>query len=423
MTRTDDLVIAYLETLHRHRALVAAAYHQGRIDAGDDPAARRGIPDLRRHRALVPLDQDAFRLASSLSRHFDEVLQKEQLFAAVGGNVADLAARLPLLVAEAVKAHLEGRTEDLDGYTDAFSNAVFDLADHIGGALQTLRMLADTRFASVRTLAEKQRQNAWYIGRAERLGEAIKALQGGGLMDRLDEEPGAAPMGAAFRGQIWERLPQWRESLLDITEILKAYLYRLRQVEPAGRRLRAFNLFLKRNPDYTAPDIDELTEPPRWAMRATGLVLAAHPDLRDSATGEALIEVAARLPPSPTVINRPPKVGTLIPGADEEPRVLTLAPRPYQLALRHLLAAVPPDGAPLSVLDWKRAHPEYADLPDSIWLHCVLYEATLARRRTGHLRFERLEWPPSHPLSGNIRVRDVLVHATLSPAPNAATAP
>lgn len=423
MSRTDDLVIAYLETLHRHRALIAAAYHQGRVQPGTEPATPRGIQELRRHRALVPLDQESFRLASSLGRHFDEVLQKEQLFAAVGGNVADLAARLPLLVDEAVKAHLEGRTEDLDGYTDAFDNAVFDLADHIDVALETLRMLADTRFASVRTLAEKQRQNAWYIGRAERLGEAIKVLQGGGLMDRLEEEPGAAPMALAFRAQLWGRLPRWRESLLDITEILKAYLYRLRQVEPAGRRLRAFNLFLRRNPDYSAPDIEELTEPPTWALRAAGLRLAVHPDLLDAGTNEALIEVAARLPASPTLIKRPPKVGTLIPGADAEPRVLMLAPRPYQLALRRLLAAVPPDGAPLSVLDWKREHPEYADLPDAIWLHCVLYEATLARRRTGHIRFERLELPQPYPLSGNIVVRDVLVHTLPNGDPQGGTEP
>ena len=40
-----------------------------RTEADDDPATRRGVPDLRRHRALVPLAADAFRLASSLSRH------------------------------------------------------------------------------------------------------------------------------------------------------------------------------------------------------------------------------------------------------------------------------------------------------------------------------------------------------------------
>jgi hypothetical protein len=414
--RSDDLVIAYIELLHWHRALIATAYHRGALNAADEVATPRGVQDLRRHRTLVPLSQDSFRLASSLARHLDEVLQKEQLFAAVGGNIADLATRLPLLVDETVEAHLEGRTEDLDGYADAFNNAVFDLADHVEQALQYLRMLADTRFASVRTLAEKERQNAWYVGRAERISEAVKALQTGGLMDRIEEEPAAAPLLVAFRGQIWERLPEWRESLLDITEILKAYLYRLRQVEPAGRRLRAFNLFLKRNPDYQPPDVDELSELPSWATRAAPLRMRAHPDLLDVATNEALIEVAAKLPASPTVVKRTPKVGELKQGAEQESRVLVIEPKPYQIALRRLINEIPTDGKPVSALDWKRACGEYAELPDDIWLHCVLYEATLSRRRVGHIRFQRVERPSTHPLSGNIVVADVLVHRASSEA-------
>jgi hypothetical protein len=123
--------------------------------------------------------------------------------------------------------------------------------------------------------------------------------------------------------------------------------------------------------------------------------------------------VAARLPASPTVIKRVPKVGSLTPEADQEPRVLVIEPRPYQLALRRLIGDVKADGEPLSALDWKREHgDEYSDLPDPIWLHCVLYEATLARRRTEQIRFERIELPASHPLSGNIVVRDVLVRRT-----------
>lgn len=412
MRRTDDLVIAYIEVLHLYRELVAAAYHGGWIDASSEPGFPRGIQDLHRQRTLVPLARDAFRLASSLTRHLDEVMQKEQLFAAVGGNIADLAARLPLLVDEAVKAHLEGRTEDLDGYVDAFNNAVFDLADHIEQALQSLRMLADTRFASVRTLAEKQRQNTWYIGRAERISEAIKSLQTGGLMDRIEDEPAAASILSAFRNQIWEHLPKWRASILDITEILKAFLYRLRQVEPAGRRLRAFNHFLRRNPDYVAPDVEELTEPPLWAVRAAPLRILSHPDLLDGATNEALIEVAAKLQPSPSVIKRAPKIGTLQPEADQGPDVLVIEPRPDQRALRDLIAEVPESGEPLSALDWKRRHTEYLDLPDPIWLHCVLHEASLARPRSRHFRFERVEQPLPHPLSGNIVVRDVLVRRT-----------
>jgi len=158
-----------------------------------------------------------------------------------------------------------------------------------------------------------------------------------------------------------------------------------------------------------APDIEELTEPPAWASRAAPRWIVSHPDLLDGATNEALIDVAARLPASPTVIKRVPKVGSLTPKAEKEPRVLVIEPRPYQLALRRLIEKVTNEGEPVSALDWKREHSEHAVLPDPIWLHCVLYEATLARRRTGDIRFERVELPASCPLSGNVVVRDVLV--------------
>lgn len=409
MSPTADLVIAYIEVLHRHRKLVADAYHNGSVKLSNDTGTRNGIQQLRNQRTLAPLGQEAFRLASSLVRHLDEVLRKEQLFAAVGGNIADLAARLQPLLEETAKAHLEGRIDDLDSYAEAFNDAVFDLADHIDQALDHLRMLADTRFANVRTLAEKKRQNAWYIGRAERIGEAIEWLRTSGLMECIEDDPSAEQLLSIFREQIWDHLPTWRASLLDITEILKEFLYRLRQVEPAGRRLRTFNLFLKRTPDYVAPDIDQLTEPPSWATKVAPMRLLAHPDLLDPNSHEALIPLAAKLPSSPSVIKRAPKVGTLMQAADQDPPLIEIQPRLYQLAIRRLLAEIPNSGEPLSALAWKQAHAEYAALPDPIWLHCVLHEATLARPRTRHLRFERVELPPSHPLSGNIVVSDVLV--------------
>jgi hypothetical protein len=229
------------------------------------------------------------------------------------------------------------------------------------------------------------------------------------MMEQIAEEPAAESLMPAFRGQLWERLAEWRESLLDITDILKSYLYRLRDVEPAARRFRAFALFLKRNPDYVAPDIEELAEPPLWATRAPPLRIQGHPDLLDNATNEALIEIAARLPATPVVVKRPPKVGNLVPGGAAKDQVVAIQPKPYQLALKRLLAEVPGNGEPLSALAWKRRQREFDALPDEIWLQCILYETTLERQRTAKLRFERRELPPAHPLSGNILVRDVLV--------------
>ena len=102
MSQTSDLVVAYLETLHRQRELVAAAYHRGSVTRSDGFGTARGIYELHQHRTLVPYTQEGFRLASSLIRHLDEVLQKEQMYAAVGANIGELAERLPLLIDETI---------------------------------------------------------------------------------------------------------------------------------------------------------------------------------------------------------------------------------------------------------------------------------------------------------------------------------
>ena len=123
------------------------------------------------------------------------------------------------------------------------------------------------------------------------------------------------------------------------------------------------------------------------------------------------------MPASPTLNQRVPKVGGLRLEDDQAPRVREILPRPYQVALRRLMDAVPVDGQPLSALAWKRAEGEYAELADAIWLHCVLHESALRRRRTAHIRFEPVVLPVSHPLSGNIVVRDVLLNRVQPPAP------
>ena len=75
---------------------------------------------------------------------------------------------------------------------------------------------------------------------------------------------------------------------MDITAVLKAFLYRLRQVEPDARRIRAFAHFLRKNPDYQPPEVEQIQALPDWTARFGGLRLKVHPDLSSAQTREAL---------------------------------------------------------------------------------------------------------------------------------------
>lgn len=400
-----DLVTAYLSKLFKHKELVAAAYHQGVVAKGDDRYDGRGLYELHQARTLVPYAQDTYRLGSSLAKHFDEVLQKEQLYAAVGANVGDLAHRLPLLADAVARANLEGRIDDADLYTDQFDRGVFELADSISGALQLLRVMADNKFSNVSTLAEKRRQNEFYIERAKIIGDALLLLQANGLMEILEGVPNGERLIFAYRSQLDDQLPEWRSSLLDITAILKAYLFRLRQVEPAARRFRAFALFLKRTPDYVPPEIDEIAEPPSWASKAAGYCLKSSAVVTSAENSEILVDIARSILPAKQQLIPVPRVGRLEldlnPPAEDVVEI-----KPWQTGLQELLRTA--TQAPASVIEWKRNRPYLAAVPNDIWLLCILHEQSLKLQRSKGIQFEDvIEAGPF--LSGCLSIRDILI--------------
>ena len=128
MSASSDLVIKYLETLHRQRAVLAEAYHRGSVGRADDNA--RAIYELQQNRALVPFTQDSYRLASSLARHLDEVLQKERMYAAVGAHIEALGLHAITFGAwrESLGrgvTHIVAKTTDVDDAARAALDATF----------------------------------------------------------------------------------------------------------------------------------------------------------------------------------------------------------------------------------------------------------------------------------------------------------
>jgi hypothetical protein len=270
MSDHPDLVISHLTELYKHRELIAAAYHRGSVSHSDDPSGGRGLNKLNQARTLIPYSEGTYRLASSLAMHLDEALRVDRLYSMVGSDVADLDKRLPEIADLVANAVFEGRSDDADRYIDEFDRAVFALSDSVTAALQFLRILADNRFANVRTYAEKRSQNEFYLERVERISQALGAIQSSDLLHTLEATPEGERMCEAYRSQIANHLPQWRAQLLDITAILREYLFRTRQIELLAKRMRAFELFLKRTPSYVPQEVEVFDDSPAWTRRATG---------------------------------------------------------------------------------------------------------------------------------------------------------
>ncbi|HEM7878656.1 hypothetical protein LGM58_22580 [Burkholderia contaminans] len=406
MAEKADLVINHLSELYKYKALVATAYHRGSVDKSDDPDNGRGLYRLNQARILVPYHEGTYRLATSLVKHLDEVLQIERLYAVVGANVAELAERLLDIANLVAHAVLEARTDDADRYIDEFDRAVFELADSVTGALQYLRILADNNFANVSTYAEKRRQNEYYLERVERISQALGALQSNNLIHVLESTPEGERLLETYRSQIANHLSEWRAQLLDVTAILRDYLFRTRQIEVIARRMRAFEHFLRRTPSYVPADLEVDNEVPSWARYATGFPLAAHACMQETAHDEILLDIARTIPAVTPPAFAPPRLGTLLPDTPVTLDDTEDQTKPWQIAMATLIESA--GAAPISALEWKAARPELTSLADDIWLLCVVHEEALNRKRSAALRFETVMLE-TEPLSGLIRITDVLI--------------
>lgn len=406
MAASSDLVINHLEDLNKHRALIACAYRGGSVELNDDPDHGRGIFKLSQARLLVPLGEGSYRLASSLSKYLDEVLRVDRLYSIVGADVAELDQRLPDIAHLVSQAVFDGRTEDADRYIDEFDRAVFALADSVASALQFLRILADNRFANVSTYVEKRKQNEFYLERVQRLSEALGNLQSAELLNSLEATPEGERMLGTYRSQIVSHLSEWRAQLLDITAILREYLFRTRQIEQLAKRMRSFELYLKRTPSYVPGDLDVFDDTPAWARRARGFALKAHAWVQNPVQEEMLFDIASSIPSEERSGAEPAQLGSLLEEGEllpeEEPEIV----HRWQDALIELLDQLGP--APTSAVAWKASRDDLAQVPDDIWILCLLHEQALRRARSADVMFEPMT-TPLEPLSGVIPVTDILL--------------
>lgn len=391
-----------LQAMAQHGDLIAEAYFSGSVAAGPDN--QRALNQLKQLKVLSNYGGEGYRLSTRLSQFIDGALNSDRmrrLDTDLGGWVDLLEQQIGLYQ----DAYAEDRLEDCDLFLGEIERLVFDLADTLEENTTYLLMLVNNRFANVRTLSEKKRQNAFYIGRLEKLVGAISLLQPAHLLDMA--EPHDSLQGLIDRHLI-RALPSHRQRLQDILYTLKTFLFQLRQIEARARLVRGFAFFLRQNPDYSPQDWCEREQISAHWNRIPGMTFRAHPNTLDRGLEQDLSAIAQKLRSDSEALLAKRKERGLNPVSLAKPQIRRLEPPLYRRRIRQLFEHVQTvPGQAVSALAYRNRHEVEIDPP--IWLSCVLSESLRRKGLRQGFDFEFVRRERDDGFNGNLRIKDLNV--------------
>lgn len=399
MTATTPVTVL-LAKLHRCHQTVSDVFYETRVLKTDENAL--DIEMLRHFRLLSPDVRDAFRLRGSFRQFLNTVLSTERLYA-IGANIGGHFERLAKLIDEHAYAFNEARDSDCERYEVELREAISDVADAVEDDLSFLEMQVSTKFGAVSTLAEKRRQNLFYLVRTQDLVDLLEDFHFSGFGDQL---AGNAELALSFRNLLEERLPAFREQLKSILHQLNQYLFEFRRVEERAKSLRRLSMHFARNPDWQPQDWDAVSSPPEWITLARPLNIAGFPDTRQPESEDILCELARSIHSAPGIkMDRRPS-GTVI--TAEPAQTVVLAASPIRKAIREFLQDACSASRWLSARAWWLEHPSLTDgITEDIWLLRVLSETD--KRDTGRQwKFHFISSQPEG-FNGNVLIRDIFI--------------
>lgn len=398
---TPDPVVTLLSKLNASSETISTAYYQGRIHKTDENA--RDIERLRQLRLLSPDIRDAFQLRASFRQFLNAALNTARLFS-MGANIGGYFQRLVKLVDEHFMAYQEGRDSACEQYEVETREAISDIADAIDDELIILQAQVSTRFAAVATIAEKKRQNLHYQQRTEMLVELLESFHFSDLSEQLQ---GHEELGLSFRALLADRIPAFREALLSILALLNQYLFEFRQIEERAKQVRAFALYVNRNPDWEPKQWDEVAEPEEWLRCAAPLAIQASPNISDSACETSLAEIARTIPATAATKHRTQRPAGNI--DTESGNTIIEPPIPIiRKAVRLFFKTAKASADGISARDWWAANPSIlGETREDIWLLRVLAEHDNKGKDGGWALHMDMHRKPT--FDGNMLIHDAIV--------------
>jgi hypothetical protein len=392
------------KALATHGELIAEAYFNGVVYK--DNQNQRVLNQLKQLKILVNHNADGYRVAGRLGQFIDSALSSDRV-RRLDTDLASWIDTLEQQIGLYQDALAENRVEDGDSYFVEIERLVFDLSDTLEENTRYLLMLVNSRFANVRTLAEKQKQNTFYISRLEKLVNAITALQPELLLELVEDQP---LLYALLDQQLIRLLPIYQQRMQDILNKLKVFLFELRQIEARAQLVQGFAFFLQQNQNYQPQDWSEIEQIPEHWNQVKPLTLFAYADPFDNTLTEDLIDIAQKIRRDNHDLSTKPQQRAINAVSLNSPvRHILELPLYRKHTTRYFERVLRNPGQTISAIAFYKVFVN--DIEPSIWLSCVLNEWLRRQQSNKHLQLELIQTGINHnaSFSGNKKVQDIVL--------------
>ncbi|MHD0644903.1 hypothetical protein ACYPKM_04705 [Pseudomonas aeruginosa] len=407
MSKNDDPIAEHLYLLYYGREYIAEAYAKGYI--AKTPENAKTLARLHQVRALRlnAAIEDTYRLSPKLNEYLEEVSHKSRSFG-ISSNFKAQIDRLYKLSDQYSQAHFELREDARDGALAEFDNAVYEISESMNDFLMLVNTACKNNFANVTTSSEKIKQNEHYLEQMKNLDEALLALSRAEFIYELESEE-KQPLSLAYDRYIMANTARWRATLSSINSTLRAYLHKLRKIEPRAKRIRAMQMYLHRHPEYEVRDPDEYPEIPEWAYQVAPMEIALHADINRQDVREVLSHIASTIERVDPEDRKVREAGDYV--EDEETETVKIKVKPIVAVAARMLNTAAKSTQRISAKQFISEAPETQALDLKSNMVCLVamlqFQMEQQTPLVKPLRIEFDSEGEDDPLAGNIVIRDV----------------
>ncbi|NOQ63911.1 MAG: hypothetical protein GQ582_05310 [Methyloprofundus sp.] len=385
-----------------HSELISKAYYDGVIYK--DKQNQRALSQLKQLKILVNHSVDGYRISARLGQFVDSALSSDRL-RRLDTDLASWVDTLEQQILLYQGAWDDNRIEDAENYSTEIERLIFDLADNLEENTSYLLMLVNSRFANVRTLAEKKKQNVFYISRVELLVQAISALQPEYLLEMVEEHPA---LYLFLEQHLIRLLPVYHQRLQDILDKLKTFLFELRKIEARAQLVQGFAFYLRQNPSYEMQDWSEQETIPEQWNQIKPLQFSISANTADYGVEDELIEIVQKLRvDSESLLSKKRKKKlNKIEVVKREIQVLEL-PLYRKWLRRYFVLLEQQAGTAVSAVSFQQKYVQ--DIEPALWLGCVLNEWLRQQQRHNKLQLDFIQFESHAAFTGNKQVKDIVL--------------